>query len=239
MEPTSRVALLIDAENAQASAAEFVLSEVARHGVAHVRRAYGNWKDPALRPWEERLHGLAIQPVQQFSYTPRKNASDMAVVIDAMDLMHAGSVNGVALMSSDADFTPLAMRLRSSGLTVYGFGERKTPDPFVNACSQFTYVTSAPGADGPAATTTPAKQRWSAKELRGDGRLVSLLRLAVGASKGEDGWSPLAQVGQHIGNQASFDSRNYGYAKLSDMINATDLFDVRRQGQVVTVRVRK
>jgi uncharacterized LabA/DUF88 family protein len=238
MEPNSRVALLIDAENSPASSVEFVLSEVARHGVAHVRRAYGDWKNPSLGPWEERLHALAIKPIQQFSYTARKNASDIAMVIDAMDLMHAGDMDGIALMSSDADFTPLTMRLLSSGLKVYGYGERKTPAPFVNACSRFTFVDGMPVAHG-SVTTATVGQVWSAQRLRSDRRLVTLLRLAVEASQTEDGWAQLGTVGQQIGNQASFDPRNYGYRKLSEVIEATGLFEVRRDGLVVSVRDRR
>lgn len=234
MDANARVALLIDAENAPARSVEFVLSEVASHGVAHVRRAYGNWKDPQLRPWEERLHTFAIRPMQQFGYTSRKNASDMAMVIDAMDLMYAGTVEAVALMSSDADFTPVVMRLLSNGLKVYGYGERKTPAPFMNACSQFTYVDGQPTADSPA--TTPLKERASATELDRDRRLVNLLRFAVDAAQDDDGWANLATVGQQIRNQASFDPRNYGFTKLGELVAATGLFQVRRDGLSVSVR---
>lgn len=125
-----RIALLIDADNAPASKVDVVLAEVAKHGVANVRRAYGDWKSPHLKQWEAALHPYAIRPMQQFAYSTGKNASDMAMVIDAMDLLQAGSVDGFALVSSDADFTPLVMRILSDGLKVYGFGERKTPEPF-------------------------------------------------------------------------------------------------------------
>jgi uncharacterized protein (TIGR00288 family) len=233
----ARFALLIDAENVQAKSAEFVLSDVARHGVAHVRRAYGDWKNPCLKSWEDRLHDLAIRPIQQFGYTAKKNASDMALVIDAMDLMYAGSVDGIALMSSDADFTPLVMRLLSNGLEVYGYGERKTPSPFVNACSQFTYVDDPPTVDGPA--SPPVKEPWSGQQLRDDSRLITLLRLAVGASHDENAWVHLATVGSRIGNRASFDPRNYGYQKLSEVIEATGLFELRRDGLNLSVRDRQ
>ena len=135
-----RIAVLIDADNAPASKIDVILAEVARHGAANVRRAYGNWKSPHLKPWEDTLHAYAIRPIQQFAYTSGKNASDMAMVIDAMDLLYSRNLDGFAIVSSDADFTPLVMRILTDGLKVYGFGERKTPEPFVNACSQFTYV---------------------------------------------------------------------------------------------------
>ena len=135
-----RLALLIDADNAPASKIEPILTELARHGVANVRRAYGNWKSPHLKGWEAALHAHAIRPIQQFAYTSGKNASDMAMVIDAMDLLYGRTLDGVAIVSSDADFTPLVMRLRNDGVAVYGFGQEKTPAPFVKACSTFLYL---------------------------------------------------------------------------------------------------
>ena len=135
-----RIALLIDADNAPASKIDVILAEVARQGTANVRRAYGDWKSPHLKQWEDTLHTYAIKPIQQFAYSRGKNASDMAMVIDAMDLLYARNLDAFAIVSSDADFTPLVMRLLTDGLRVYGFGAKKTPAPFVNACSQFTFV---------------------------------------------------------------------------------------------------
>ena len=231
-----RIALLIDADNAPASKIEVILAEIARHGVANVRRAYGNWKSQHLAGWEKCLHTWAIRPIQQFAYTSGKNASDMAMVIDAMDLLYAGNLDGFAIVSSDADFTPLVMRLRNDGVAVYGFGQEKTPQPFVRACSTFLYLEKLGEPDGdddsaPAEAPSPA-------QLQHDADLVRLLRGAIDATQGEDGWSKLGAVGSHIGNQGSFDSRNYGYRKLSDLIEAIGLFEVRRQGQVIEVRNR-
>ncbi len=231
-----RIALLIDADNAPASKIEVILAEIARHGVANVRRAYGNWKSQHLVGWEKCLHTWAIRPIQQFAYTSGKNASDMAMVIDAMDLLYAGNLDGFAIVSSDADFTPLVMRLRNDGVAVYGFGQEKTPQPFVRACSTFLYLEKLGEPDGdddsaPAEAPSPA-------QLQHDADLVRLLRGAIDATQGEDGWSKLGAVGSHIGNQGSFDSRNYGYRKLSDLIEAIGLFEVRRQGQVIEVRNR-
>ena len=218
-----RIALLIDADNAPASKIDVILAEVARHGAANVRRAYGNWKSPSLRPWEETLHAYAIRPIQQFAYSTGKNASDMAMVIDAMDLLYAGNLDAFAIVSSDADFTPLVMRILTQGVKVFGFGEKKSPSPFVNACSQFTYVE---GLVRPSAEPQePVLKASDRNKLRGDTRLVQMLRSAVEAANGDDGWAHLASVGSQIGNQASFDPRNYGYQKLSDLIAATELFE--------------
>ncbi|WP_088318575.1 NYN domain-containing protein [Kineosporia sp. R_H_3] len=241
-----RIALLIDADNAPAAKIDVILSEVARHGTANVRRAYGNWKSPHLKGWEGVLHTYAIRPIQQFAYSAGKNASDMAMVIDAMDLLYARNLDAFAIVSSDADFTPLVMRVLTEGLKVYGFGERKTPDPFVNACSQFSYIEglTAPGAvaeetEAEHVSVEPVLRPADAKQLRSNTRLVRLLRSAVDAAGGDDGWAHLGAVGQQIGNQASLDPRNYGYRKLSDLVEATELFELRRQNQIVLVRERR
>jgi len=233
-EPEKRIALLIDADNAPAAKIDLVLAEVARHGVANVRRAYGNWKSSNLKGWEAVLHEYAIRPIQQFAYSSGKNASDMAMVIDAMDLLYAGNLDGFAIVSSDADFTPLVMRLLTDGMKVYGFGEKKTPAPFVNACSKFTYVEAL---GSPASNNgQPATASSDAQTLRSDARLVQMLRSAVDAGSGDDGWTRLDVVGSQIGNQASFDPRNYGYRKLSDLVKATDLFEIREEGKTLWVR---
>ncbi|ALN78501.1 NYN domain-containing protein [Lysobacter antibioticus] len=233
-----RIALLIDADNAPAAKIDVILTEVASYGVANVRRAYGDWKSPNLKSWEAVLHDYAIRPMQQFAYSKGKNASDMAMVIDAMDMLYARNLDGFAIVSSDADFTPLVMRLLTEGAKVYGFGEQKTPEPFVNACSKFTYVEALAqpvSVDG-MPDDSPATPVRSAKDLRSDTRLVQMLRRAVDAAGGDDGWSRLATIGQQIGNQASFDPRNYGYRKLSDLIEAMGLFEIRRDKLTVWVR---
>jgi uncharacterized protein (TIGR00288 family) len=232
-----RIALLIDADNAPASKIDVILAEVARQGTANVRRAYGDWKSPHLKQWEDTLHTYAIKPIQQFAYSRGKNASDMAMVIDAMDLLYARNLDAFAIVSSDADFTPLVMRLLTDGLRVYGFGAKKTPEPFVNACSQFTFVEGLvqPSEKPDEAVLRPADR----KKLRSDTRLVQMLRNASDAATGDDGWARLAQVGQQIGNQASFDPRNYGYPKLSDLVEATELFEVARRDKVVFIRDKR
>ena len=235
-EHEKRIAVLIDADNAPAAKIDAILAEVARHGVANVRRAYGNWKSQHLVGWEKCLHTYAIRPIQQFAYTTGKNASDMAMVIDAMDLLYAGNLDGFAIVSSDADFTPLVMRLRNDGVAVYGFGQEKTPEPFVKACSTFLYLEKL-GEPDAAEASAPTRARSEA-ELQADQALVRILRASVDATQGEDGWSRLGAVGSHISNQGSFDSRNFGYRKLSDLIEATGLFEVRRQGLNIELRAR-
>ncbi|TDB32538.1 NYN domain-containing protein [Stenotrophomonas sp. TEPEL] len=255
-EPEKRIALLIDADNAPASKIDEVLAEVARYGVANVRRAYGNWKSPRLKGWEAVLHEYAIRPIQQFAYSKGKNASDMAMVIDAMDLLYARNLDGFAIVSSDADFTPMVMRLLTDGVKVYGFGEKKTPEPFVNACSKFTYLealgqthasvqdveqaANEPSSNGQApseqGSSDDVRPRKSGAEMRSDTRLVKMLRRAVSSAEGEDGWSHLGPVGSQIGNQASFDPRNYGYGKLSDLLAAIGLFELKKDGKSSYVR---
>ena len=232
-ENTARLAVLIDADNAQAGIIEDLLAEVARYGTASVKRAYGDWTSTSLKGWKDRLLAQSIQPIQQFAYTTGKNATDSAMVIDAMDLLYSGRFDGFCLVSSDSDFTRLAARLRESGLIVYGFGERKTPKAFVAACDKFIYIENLrrdAAAAGSAAAAPAATARATAAQLKGDAALVSQLREAVQAASDDDGWAPLGQVGTLITNQQpDFDSRSYGYAKLSDLMAATTLFELERR----------
>lgn len=219
-----RLALLIDADNAQASFVDGLLEEVANYGTAQVKRIYGDWTRPNLAGWKEVLLRHSIQPRQQFAYTKGKNATDAAMVIDAMDLLHSGRFDGFCLVSSDSDFTPLAARIRESGLRVYGFGEQKTPEAFVAACDKFIFLELLQGEH----TASKPPSRLGTKELRADARLVSLLRRAVEDTADDDGWAALSGVGSTINKRApQFDQRSYGYAKLSELIKATKLFDVQ------------
>jgi len=218
-----RLAVLIDADNAQPSIVEGLLAEIANYGVASVKRIYGDWTAPSLKGWKEVLLEHSIQPIQQFAYTKGKNATDSAMIIDAMDLLYTENFTGFCLVSSDSDFTKLASRIRESGLLVYGFGERKTPPPFVSACDKFIYteVLRKKIDDEKAITKT------SANKLRQDTKLVSLIRNAVDASSDESGWAQLGPVGSNIAKQSpDFDPRNYGYGKLGELVSATGLFDI-------------
>ncbi len=232
-ERDKRIALLIDADNSPANKIDLILTELASLGVANVRRAYGNWKKDALKGWEKLLHEHAIRPMQQFDYSKGKNASDMAMVIDAMELLYTDRPDAFGIVSSDADFTPLVMHLRAKGAAVYGFGNQQTPAPFVNACSRFLYLDKLDGG------ASAQQQRLSPAQLKQDAKLVSLLRHAVQGAANEDGWATVGVVGQQIRNQASFDPRNYGYATLSRLLEATQLFDLKREGNTLWVRDRR
>ncbi|NOV25575.1 NYN domain-containing protein [Cupriavidus necator] len=243
---TATLAVLIDADNAAPAIVEGLLAEVAKYGVAAVKRIYGDWTRPNLAGWKERLLSHSIQPIQQFRYTVGKNATDSAMIIDAMDLLYTGRFDGFCIVSSDSDFTRLASRIREQGLTVYGFGERKTPKPFVTACDKFIYSdvlraeVDTEGADGADGAAAPTRKR-STGELRQDSRLVRLLQNAAQAVSDEDGWLTLGSMGNHIAKQApEFDSRNYGYGKLSELVLATGLFEVetRNGGNNKTIWVR-
>ncbi len=223
IEKAERLAVLIDADNTQGAIIEGLLAEIAKYGVASVKRIYGDWTLPALKGWKEVLLEHSIQPIQQFGYTRGKNSTDNAMIIDAMDLLYTGKFNGFCIVSSDSDFTRLASRIRESGLLVYGFGEKKTPAAFVSACDKFIYteVLRAKINEGEAIA------RKSASELKQDTKLVRLLRNAVESSSDEAGWAHLANVGSNIAKQSpEFDPRNYCYAKLGELIAATKLFDI-------------
>ncbi len=235
----SRIALLIDADNAPASRISAILTEIAKYGVANIRRAYGNWKNPTLKGWEDCLHEYAIHPVQQFDYTKGKNATDAALIIDAMDLLYSQKLDAFAIISSDCDFTPLVMRILTNGLKVYGFGEKKTPLPFVYACSTFLYLETLDQTEDFDISKAITSVKKTSKELKQDTKLMNLLRGAVASTEDDDGWSNLALVGNHIANQASFDPRNYGYDKLSSLFEAIDLFEVHRKNKIICVRSKR
>src|SRR6056297_198372 len=216
-EGQKRLAVLIDADNTQPRIIESLLEEIANYGVATVKRIYGDWTSTHLKGWKEVLLEHAIQPIQQFAYTRGKNATDSAMIIDTMD--------GFCVVSSDSDFTRLSARIREAGLTVYGFGEQKTPKAFVGACDRFIY-TEILRAESEKDDGVPVK-RPSLRELKSDSRLVNLLRNATEDSADETGWANLGTVGQNVANKArEFDPRNYGFKKLGELINAVNLFEI-------------
>jgi len=226
MEMTDKLAVLIDADNAQPSIVEDLLGEIANYGIASVKRIYGDWTSPSLKGWKEVLLEHSIQPMQQFAYTKGKNATDSAMIIDAMDLLYTDNFNGFCIVSSDSDFTKLASRIRESGLLVYGFGEKKTPSPFVSACDKFIY-TEVLRAKTDESVSIAKK---SSSELKQDSKLVSLLRNAVEVSSDDSGWAHLAPVGSNIAKQApEFDPRNYGYGKLGELVAASRLFEIEER----------
>ena len=240
MTDPARVAVLMDCDNISHQWTRQILAETAKHGTLSIRRGYGDWTSTHLKGWRDKLPTYAIQPVQQFAYTLGKNSTDFSLVIDAMDLLYSGNVDAFVIVSSDSDFTRLAMRLRESGKRVFGIGARKTPEAFQNACDRFTYVevligddSAAPEPEQPvtaaakkatgtaakAAAKAPAKRSAApTKKQRLEG-LSDLLLPAVEASAKEDGWASLSEVGSYVVNtNPTFDSRNYGYAKLSTLV---------------------
>jgi uncharacterized LabA/DUF88 family protein len=225
-----KLAVLIDADNTQASIIEGLLNEVAKYGIASVKRIYGDWTSPNLRSWKECLLEYAVQPIQQFSYTAGKNATDSAMIIDAMDLLYTEKLDGFCIVSSDSDFTRLAARLRESGQIVYGFGEKKTPKAFVTACDKFIYteILKEPPEEEDDSRSVNRQQ----KEFKVDRHLLTLLRSAVEDLADESGWAYLGSVGQHITNRSSeFDPRNYGFKKLGDLFRAIPEFEIDERPQ--------
>jgi uncharacterized protein (TIGR00288 family) len=218
------IALLIDCDNVSHNAIEGVIEELSKFGMVNVRHAHGDWNSSALSGWIDRLHPHAIRPMQQFAYTKGKNATDSAMIIDAMDLLYSNSVDAFALMTSDSDFTPLVMRLLESGFAVYGFGQKKTPQPFVDACSTFIYIENLAEEKQDKETGKPSAKKGKAK-LRQDAALVKLLRTAVEQTSEDDDWAMMSKVGAYISNNSSFSPVNYGYKKLGDLIRATELFE--------------
>lgn len=225
------LAILIDADNASAAIVQGLMAEVAKFGVATVRRVYGDWTTPNLGPWKAVLLDHSIQPMQQFRYTVGKNATDSAMIIDAMDLLYAGNLDGFCIVSSDSDFTRLASRLRESGKRVYGFGEKKTPRPFVAACDRFIYTEVFTQPQG------ETSRRRSGADLQKDRAFLTQVDTAIEAVSDDSGWANLGVVGSTLTKQSpDFDSRTYGYAKLSDLLDAARLYEIERLDKVVRVR---
>lgn len=241
------IALLIDADNAPAAKIDFIMSELASHGVVNIRRAYGNWKKPTLAGWEKVLHENSIQPMQSFDLVKGKNATDMALLIDAMDILYTKNVNTFCLVSSDSDFTPLIQRLRADGKEVFGFGGKITPMPFIASCTRFLYLDDEPKVERGNHSTEAAgkitgKPVNALKDLKGNAKLMNTLRNAVKESADKEGWAHLGPVGSRISNAGPFDHRTYGFKKLSDLFAAIDLFEVRtgpnEEGNQAIVQVR-
>ncbi|WP_315924178.1 NYN domain-containing protein [Mesorhizobium sp. SP-1A] len=236
-EPRSpRLAILIDADNASAKIADGLFEEIAKIGEASVRRIYGDFSSSRSKAWADVLSRHAIIPQQQFAYTTGKNASDITLVIDAMDLLHSGRFDGFCLVSSDSDFTRLAARIREQGIDVFGFGEQKTPESFRQACRRFVYtenlLASAPANEPEAAP--------SAKPLQSPSAAVPIIRKVIAQMESEDGWVPLGAVGTQLANLASdFDPRTFGFRKLSDLVRKTNAFEIDHpEGGMLRIRIK-
>ncbi|WP_426434809.1 NYN domain-containing protein [Bradyrhizobium genosp. P] len=231
-----RLAVLIDADNASAKIADGLFEEIAKIGEASVRRIYGDFSNPRSKGWADILSKHAIIPQQQFAYTTGKNASDITLVIDAMDLLHSGRFDGFCLVSSDSDFTRLAARIREHGVDVFGFGEQKTPESFRQACRRFVYtenllaVTAGNNKD---ATSGP-------KPLQQLDAATPIIKKVITQMESEDGWVGLGEVGRQLANLASdFDPRTYGFRKLSDLVRRTNSFEIdQAKGGTMRIRVK-
>lgn len=231
------IALLIDADNMSHSILPAIIAELSKYGTANVRRAYGDWGSAYLSGWRDKLHEFAIRPMQQFSYSAGKNATDIALVIDAMELLYTQKLDGFCIVSSDGDFTPLIMHLKAAGKRVYGFGRVNTPMPFVNACTTFLYVEKLDLAEevtieeartATLAHTVRPDSSKPDKPLAGDTALVSALRGAVEACKGDDGWAHLGAAGGAVRRQAPIDPRNYNRKNFRALFEDTGLFVIER-----------
>ena len=219
-----RLAVLIDADNSRHSMIGELLEEIANYGVASVKRIYGDWTDTKLKGWKASLLEHGIHPMQQFAYTTGKNATDSAMIIDAMDLLYTKSFDGFCIVSSDSDFTRLASRIREAGLMVYGFGERKTPKAFTAACDKFVYTENLRAAK----VSEENAQSRREEQVRKDGELLGLLRRAVEDTADDSGWSYLGLIGQNLMNKSpDFDPRTYGFRKLGELIESTEEFEIR------------
>ncbi len=237
------LAVLIDADNAPASIVEGLFEEIAKYGVANVKRIYGDWTGPQLGGWKKVLLDHSIQPIQQFAYTKGKNATDSSLIIDAMDLLYTRRFDGFCLVSSDSDFTRLASRLREEGLTVYGFGEDKTPQPFVSACDKFIYTellradpVAVVDTTAESASVSPAKPNAPAQPNKPRKAPVEFIAKILDDIVDEDGWAHLGALGTNITKlRPGFDPRAHGFKKLSDLIKGhPHVFELQTRGGTAT-----
>ena len=239
-----RVAMLIDGDNAQPSLMQYILAETGKYGMVTIRRNYGDWTENNMNSWKETLHTYAIQPIQQFRYTVGKNATDSALIIDAMDILYEGVVEGFCLVSSDSDLTRLATRIREKGFFVMGIGKKTTPRSFVNACQVFVYTENLTPAKKPK-TITPKKNGTEVHEKASE-EALQLLKNAIDLAVQDNGWAFLGTLGNHLRQlDPSFDSRTYGHKRLSDLIraypNVFQLKEIRRKDgtSILSVKLKE
>ncbi|UOG17191.1 NYN domain-containing protein [Acinetobacter sp. PK01] len=259
---TKKFAVLIDADNSSIGAISSVLEEVAKYGIASVKRVYGDWSNETLKKWRDVLLPHAITPVQQFAYTKGKDATDMILIIDAMDLLYAGALDGFCIVSSDSDFTPLASRIRENGLSVYGFGKKSTPEAFRKACDKFIFIENLisenelKNSEDEEVTNAQVRKIFDssktsdsklANQLKDnividvmDRGTLNLIYKAVKDNADENGWANLGMVGLYISAvKPDFDSRNYGRAKLSGLIKTLNLFETKVEMSQMYLRKMK
>lgn len=225
-----KLAVLIDAENISPNKIKLILDEIAKYGKANVKRIYGDWTNTKMNTWKESINKYSIHPIQQFTYTTGKNATDSALIIDAMDLLYSANVDSFCIISSDSDYTGLAKRIRESGLDVYGFGEQKTPEAFRQACDQFIYIENL----RPFNTITDFNELQKSIELQRD---FELIKSAIEDVSDENGWALLSRIGINIRNKKpDFDFRTYGYKKLIDLIRSTELYDIHEDNLKIRLK---
>lgn len=228
----TKLAVLIDGDNIPSKYIKEMMEEIAKYGTPTVKRIYGDWTSPHVNKWKNVLLENAITPIQQYSYTTGKNATDSAMIIDAMDILYSGKVDGFCLASSDSDFTKLATRLREAGMRVYGTGEKKTPNPFIVACDKFIYLEILHSEEEVEDTKTGKKKKTKRQHDKITPQVLRLLKNSVADAADEDGWAFLGDVGSLIlKKQANFDARNFGFEKLTPMFNSINKFEIEERSQ--------
>ncbi|WMJ72945.1 NYN domain-containing protein [Cytophagaceae bacterium ABcell3] len=231
METDLKLAVLIDGDNIPSAYVKEMMEEIAKYGNPTIKRIYGDWTKPSLIKWKNVLLENAIIPMQQYGYTAGKNSTDSAMIIDAMDILYSGKVNGFCLVSSDSDFTRLATRLREAGMRVFGIGERKTPEPFIVACDRFIYIevlkSQSKDLDPQVPGGKPPKKNEAEKITP---KVVRLISSTISDLADDDGWAFLGDVGNLLQKkQPNFDSRNYGFEKLTPLIRSIDKFEIEQR----------
>lgn len=231
MENDRRIAVLIDADNVSDKYIKFIFDEISNHGTPTYKRIYGDWTKPQMAAWKAVLLSYSITPIQQYSYTTGKNATDSALIIDAMDILYSGHVDGFCIVSSDSDFTKLAARLREAGMYVIGMGEKKTPTPFISACELFKYLevlAPLPDSNQAGSPAKTDKNETTKESMASTAELVEAIKVIVTESSDEDGWAFLGEVGKKLNKRyPDFDTRNYGYTKLTPFISSLKQFEIQ------------
>ncbi|HWP98670.1 MAG TPA: NYN domain-containing protein [Syntrophomonadaceae bacterium] len=231
MEHDRKIAVLIDADNVSDKYIKYIFDEISNHGTPTYKRIYGDWTKPQLGSWKTVLLNYSITPIQQYSYTTGKNATDAALIIDAMDILYSNNVDGFCIISSDSDFTKLAARLREAGMYVVGMGEKKTPTPFISACEIFKYLevlAAIPNSEETKADERIEKQEAAKEGMASTKELIESIKVIVTETSDEDGWAFLGSVGKKLNKRyPDFDTRNYGYSKLTPFISSLKQFEIQ------------
>ena len=232
MEKDMRIAVLIDADNVSDKYIKYIIDEISNHGTPTYKRIYGDWTKPQLAPWKNVLLNYSISPIQQYNYTTGKNSTDAALIIDAMDILYSNNVDGFCIVSSDSDFTKLASRLREAGMYVIGMGEKKTPTPFISACEKFKYLEVLASMAAKPTETANVKETLRQEEQKGGitsvDKLIEVIKTIITEISDEDGWAFLGELGSTLNKRyPDFDTRNYGYTKLTPFVSSLNHFEIR------------